>query len=622
MVYISPLSTPTATSTATSETPLRPPINNTTPWSEVSLENWRNGVDFRSPPPAYDEEEQSETPHRFYKTNLEHLYKAIWLTVLIMVCFWFWLSQQQQRIHFYQYDTKISTAQPPLEGLQFIDTSHPYIRYVGRWSSTLDGSRKDGSFPGIYLDIAFNGSSTILLSLHNKDQQGHVKRIDARNKTAASGFPPLLDNTSAGPISLLAQVDDEEYVILPNATSLVAIRTKDLDPQSPHIIRIIAPMIGRDIIETFQFLGVWIDENGQLIPVQNPMSTTNLPFSERDVENEELGLSINAVDDVLPENASRRKMLEILTDLPGSMTGLDRRKHRIASNVANGILGGVMGWEYLTGEMFGSDHVTVGMDGMCLLQDCIGGRGSPAGLADVFFQSGPLGSGQYAQPWLFQSYVPDVMILNIGNADWESFRIYNEDYNMTTWELSVLFEETYVSLIKAIRTLAYPKYSGTMAEVSQYDYPQHRAVDIPIFVMRPFRGQLEQATHSVVDRLQFEGDKSVFWLDTSGWLNTDINFEGRSEDQDFFLDEGSPRKEWRLTEKGNQRVAILLHMHVCRYLAQEADKCAFLAPEAYQGGNLDPVAMHFDEYMRDEKERRLKKLFWVSPEDEGKLQVK
>ncbi|KAM0310149.1 hypothetical protein ACHAO8_008390 [Botrytis cinerea] len=618
MVYISPLSTPTATS----ETPLRPPTNNTTPWSEISMENWRNGVDFRSPPPAYDEEEQSETPRRLYKANLEQLHKAIWLTVIIVVCFWFWLSQQRQQIHFYQYDTKLSTTEPPLEGLRFIDASHPYIRYVGRWSSTLDGTRKDGSFPGIYLDIAFNGSSTILISLHNKDQQAYVKRTDARNKTATSAFPALLDDKSAEPISLLAQVDDEEYIILPNATSLVVVRTNDLDPHSPHIIRIIAPMIGRDAIETFQFTGVWIDENGQLIPVQNPMSVSTLPFSERNVENGELGISINAVDGGFPENASRRKMLEILTDLPGSMTGLDRRKHQIASNVANGILGGVMGWEYLTGEMFGSDHVTIGMDGMCLLQDCIGGRGSPAGLADVFFQSGPLGSGQYAQPWLFQSYIPDVMILNIGNADWESFRIYNEEYNMTTWELSVLFEKTYVSLIKAIRTLAYPKYSGTMAEVSQYDYPQHRAVDIPIFVMRPFRGQLEQATHSVVDRLQFEGDKSVFWLDTSGWLNTDINFEGRSEDQDFFLDEGSPRKEWRLTERGNQRVAILLHMHVCGYLAQEADKCAFLAPEAYQGGNLDPVAIYFDEYMRDEKERRLKKLFWVSPEDEGKLQVK
>ncbi|APA12000.1 hypothetical protein sscle_08g067700 [Sclerotinia sclerotiorum 1980 UF-70] len=614
MVYISPFSTPTATSTATSGTPIRPQTNDTTPWSEISMENWRNDVDFRSPPPAYDEEAQPETHHRLYKANLENLHKAIWLTVLIMICFWFWLSQQQQEIRFHQYDTEISTVRPSLDGLHFIDAAHPYIRYVGRWSSTSDGMRKDG----IYLDIAFNGSSTILISLHNSEQKAHDKRTSLQNKTAKSGLPPLLDHTSAEPISLLTQVDDEEYVILPNATSLVAIRTKDLDPHSRHLIRIIAPMVGRDTVETFQFLGVWLDEGGQLIPVQDPMaSTRNAQLHTKDIASEEFGFPIS---DLPLQNTPQRKMLEILTDLPGSMTGLDRRKHRISSNLATGILGGVMGWEYLTGEMFGSDHVTIGMDGMCLVQDCIGGRGTPAGLADVFFQSGPLGSRQYAQPWLFQSYIPD--ILNIGNADWESFRIYNEQYNLTTWDLSVLFEETYVSLIKAIRTLAYPKYSSTMAETAQYDYPQHRAVDIPIFVMRPFRGQLEQSTHSVVDRLQFEGDKSVFWLDTSGWLNTDLDFEGRPEDQDFFLDEESPRKEWRLTERGNQRVAILLHMHVCRYLAQEAEKCAFLAPEAYQGGNVDPVAMHFDEYMRNEKERRLKKLFWVSPEDEGKVQVK
>lgn len=54
--------------------------------------------------------------------------------------------------------------------------------------------------------------------------------------------------------------------------------------------------------------------------------------------------------------------------------------------------------------------------------------------------------------------------------------------------------------------------------------------------MRPFRGQLEQATHAVVDRLRMEGDKSLFWLDTSGWLNTEVHFDGRREDQDFFLD--------------------------------------------------------------------------------------
>jgi hypothetical protein len=114
--------------------------------------------------------------------------------------------------------------------------------------------------------------------------------------------------------------------------------------------------------------------------------------------------------------------------------------------------------------------------------------------------------------------------MNIGNSDWESFKTHSDEYNKTLWELSMMFEDTYVSLIRAIRTLAYPTYSETSAAT------------LPIFIMRPFRGQLEQVTLSVVNRLQLEGDSSVFWLDTSGWLNTDIDFEGPAEAQDFFLD--------------------------------------------------------------------------------------
>jgi hypothetical protein len=127
--------------------------------------------------------------------------------------------------------------------------------------------------------------------------------------------------------------------------------------------------------------------------------------------------------------------------------------------------------------------------------------------------------------------------MNIGNSDWDSFQMYNEEYNKTKWELGVIFEDTYISFIKAIRTLAYPKYTVGTRDFSRYTYsPQVAVADIPIFIMRPFRGLLEQATHSVVDRLRLDGDKSVFWLDTSGWLNTDIDFDGRTVDQDFFLD--------------------------------------------------------------------------------------
>jgi hypothetical protein len=140
---------------------------------------------------------------------------------------------------------------------------------------------------GIYLDVAFNGSSTFFLSLHNYIQPTHAGESQSKNISAGALLPPQLDTSSAEPISLLAQVDDDEYIILPNATSLVTIRTKDLDPYSTHNIRIIAPMTGKDSIETFQFLGLWIDAEGQLIPVRNPNPTQEPKTEhEHDANNE------------------------------------------------------------------------------------------------------------------------------------------------------------------------------------------------------------------------------------------------------------------------------------------------------------------------------------------------
>ncbi|KAK2626469.1 hypothetical protein QTJ16_003644 [Diplocarpon rosae] len=421
---------------------------------------------------------------------------------------------------------------------------------------------------GVYFDFVVDGSSTVLLSLHNCVQQKKPSTGYSSAVTATLPFLALTNTSRAAPISLLVRIDDEEYLVLPNATNIASISHGSLS-QTRHEIRVIAPMAGGDTLQTFQIAGIWIDEGGKLLPYQN-----------------------------LHEQIAQtpRKMLEVVTDLPGSLAGKDRRK---SIGTSQGILRGVLGWEYLLGEMFASDHVTIGMDGMCLISECVGGRGSPAGLADVFFQSGPAGSEQYSHPWFFKGYTPNVMVgylpsvvngqadtlqvLNIGSSDYNSFQTRSSEYNKTMWELSGTFEETYISMIKAIRALAYPKYSAASMDSSRYIY----SAGVPIFVMRPFRGQLEQATHAVVERIRKDGDKNIFWLDTSGWLNTEVDFEGRPEDQDFFLDEENPSKQWRLTERGNQQVAILLHMHVCRYLAREADECAFLPPEIYLGREVN-----------------------------------
>lgn len=164
--------------------------------------------------------------------------------------------------------------------------------------------------------------------------------------------------------------------------------------------------------------------------------------------------------------------------------------------------------------------------------------------------------------------------------------------------------------MKAIRQLAYPKHPSTFyaASSSSSAYsPTTALAPIPIFVMRPFLGQLEHATQSAVNRLRDDGDKSVFWLDTSGWLDPE---DTTSDDQDFLLDDSVLPPVWRLTERGNQRVAIFLHMHVCRYLAGAEEKCAFLPPQVYQGKVFNPETANFDRYLEGEKERKLKKLFW------------
>lgn len=186
------------------------------------------------------------------------------------------------------------------------------------------------------------------------------------------------------------------------------------------------------------------------------------------------------------------------------------------------------------------------------------------------------------------------------------------------WDLTETFENTYVSLVKGIRRLGYTKHPALIESErlgSPGVIPHGIPISIPIFIMRPLRGQLEHATQNIVNKLRSEGDRSVFWLDTSGWLDTESVDE---EDSDFYLDKSVTPPRIRLTEYGNQRVAIFLHTHVCRYLASSGDKCAFLPQEVYQGSNFDPDEANFDFYLETEKEVRLRKLFWDAEDVDSK----
>ncbi|KAI9823418.1 MAG: hypothetical protein M1832_002428 [Thelocarpon impressellum] len=579
--------------------------------------------------------------------------RILWLAIVVASLIWWWGNGGRNELESVRLASgafgKDIFGPDITKGRQFYPASNPKVHYVGRWTSSPNRLRMDGTFPGVYFDITVNSTTTLLLSLHNSAGAGEpIAEDSAPSLATASPTSNLghvsfqassLQNEPAAPISLLARIDQDEYILLPNASSLVFVRLGDLDSRIPHDIRVIAPMTDGAALGTVELEGIWLDKGGRLLRVQGSqlaeeVETEDALHAENENVGEEHRVGLNRLhrgkpSSRIPDNdgrdndsdkshdggraaGERKRVLEIITDAPGSL-GRGKSGGRVGGGY--GILGGVMGWEYLIGEMFGVDHVGIGVDGMCLMQDCIGGTGSPAGLGDVFFRSGPSGSQHFERPWIFHSNIPDVMILNIGTSDYDSIEKHRTQYNRTAWELYERFEDTYVSLVRAIRQLAYPKHPSVAAastsgslEYSPYTAP----ANIPIFIMRPLRGQFEHATQGAVDRLRMDGDTSVFWLDTSGWL--DLEDRG-SDEQDFYREDGADPRTWRLTERGNQRVAIFLHMHVCRFLAHDADRCAFLPPDVYHGKVFDPDAANFDKYIENEKERKLKKLFWEGEGD-------
>ena len=212
--------------------------------------------------------------------------------------------------------------------------------------------------------------------------------------------------TSAPPISLLARVDQEEYVLLPNSSMLVSISSNNLDRYAEHQVRIVAPMTDDHGKGVIQLEGIWLSTGAKLVPVKGSLlseeyeNEDSLSSGNDQVgEKHRIGLSgilrdksrsktdqtiIDDIeDDALSILQDRNKVLEVVTDSPGWLSSRNRGKRKGGTD---GLMAGVMGWEYLLGEMYAVDHVRTGVDGMCLTQDCIGGIDQPSGIGDVFFR--------------------------------------------------------------------------------------------------------------------------------------------------------------------------------------------------------------------------------------------
>lgn len=269
---------------------------------------------------------------------------------------------------------------------------------------------------GVYFDLNILNTTTLLLSLRNSHVGATTSTVATSEVTARpsalvsaghlSFHSAALSALAAPPISLLARVDMEEYILLPNSSSLVSVRRGDLDVNEKHNVRIIAPMTDNHGTGVVELEGIWVTKGAMLMRVEGSLLDEEVEYEdELNAENgniggkHRLGLSrlmrgrdqSKTVADVLDEegedgtrtDGGRRKVVEVVTDSPGFFA---RKSEGRRTGGADGLLAGVMGWEFLLGEMFGVDHVGISVEGMCLVSQCIGGAGEPFGMGDVFFR--------------------------------------------------------------------------------------------------------------------------------------------------------------------------------------------------------------------------------------------
>jgi hypothetical protein len=254
-------------------------------------------------------------------------------------------------------------------------------------------------FSGAYLDFMVRNCSSVYASVQDADVpkvplEDVPKVSDIPNDTGAPSSPRAEWSKSTTPMSLVSQIDGDKYTWFRQAgKGLIAIAEASLDARKDHFIRIRTSAVG-ERCRGLRFEGLWLNTGGHLIPSQGSEANgwqglisdaaPNLPNHSAQTFRQGLltytrqTISDGSLDGSRSQSspAARRKVLEIMSDLPRSLPGHtdDERMKAVA------------GWEDLVGDMFGADHVSIAVDGICLSFPCPGGDAESVTSKDVFFR--------------------------------------------------------------------------------------------------------------------------------------------------------------------------------------------------------------------------------------------
>lgn len=484
---------------------------------------------------------------------------------------------------------------------------------------------------GSYVEMIVTNTTSIYLSLNNRilipGQDSKKTKEPEDNRPNLQ--PVQSDATVSREVSILVQLGHDKFCGA-GRTGGIAQVVSHLDPEQKYKVRIThlgGPDARNAILE---FEGIWLDRRAKDeagLPVSTAMQVALLdPFSP-DVP------TGDASPDKKPGPRAPRPTIEILTSETSIESipeeGMGERAEEIMNSRVNI-------WYNQLGKPHAVETVVIPTNNLRLMPSAE----STITVQDLFFRSGPTETMHYTRPWSFESYHPSVLILQLGLHDFMDFYSDKSNRKHTLEQFTNDFVEAYVKFIGTIRRTGYPFDTTSLLTGSSMDrqddgsYVYNSAPStLPILLIAPFSASrrfvtrkirldrvISTALQQVVKVLEEEGDKSTFWIDTTGWLDHKDDFIQPDTDSST-----PPQRQAQrlLTQYANFKVGKLLSDHLCTYItggvkgdgiASATESCPFHRHDDYLGNVYLPQDADFDRAILERKIAKLKEQFNIRRE--------
>lgn len=465
--------------------------------------------------------------------------------------------------------------------------------------------------PGAYIEFDITNTSSLYIKLRNVHKvlssPDEPTKVDARPlfvQPARDITPP------SGPVSLLVQIDQDQTLYFNQTGHDVLLVSSTLKVASSHNIKVMY-LSAAEAASVLEFEGIWLDRGG------------HCTRSHTHATNDHMGSQWEAH---APATASS-KHFEVVTALA----------YENPSTAINA-------WLQSLASHFNASYAVFPASSYCLTSTC---PLSKILLSDLYFRSGHPMTSHFQLPYRFGYPHPAALISDVGLLDHRTF-LSGKPSSHAISHFTTTFVQQYTTFISTIRSTAYRYHSpyitrqhGTLAVDASFTYNSAPST-LPIFLLTPFTPSkrlhrlLSHAVSEAVNALQAQGDKSTFWIDTSGWLTK----------KDFNVPDDSPQPDQRslherqsesnsplpmLTPQAHQRIATYLSHHLCPYLSpahaasprREADntttplsslpdqtasnRCSFNGYDNYLGHLYVPIEADMSKMLEERKIELVKK---------------